>query len=211
MVRRLSGSKEVPFLSCSDPISQDLQSKFTCSFRHGLTPKRAKLTAICSLAHAFPSGWPAACIPPQSVLKLFNWSYWAILTWGCNLRPSFCKSICSPGRQSWCMMEHPKRTKYTHPQAVLRQGLWLLVTNRLNLLSFVTEVPNHLIFQAEDLPCMGSSFSLLPCMQLMTLCRVILTPGFTHLTLSSSDLGLPSHLVYSPTEANSTHPSWEPS
>lgn len=193
MTRKLSGSKEVPSLSCSNLISQDLQSKFTCSFRHGLSDKTAKLTAICSLAHAFPSGWPAACIPAQAVLKLFNWSYWAFLTWGWNLRPSFCKAICSLGRQSWCTMAHPKRTRNTHPQAVLLQGLWLLVTNKPNHLSFVTKLPNCLIFQADDLPCIVSSFSLFPCMQLMTLCRVIVIPGFTHLTLSISDLGLPSH------------------
>lgn len=95
----------------------------------------------------------------------------------------------SPGAQ----MAHPKRTKNTHPQTVLRQGLRQIVTNKPDLLGFVTKLPNHLIFQAEDLPCMGSSFSLLPCMQLMTLCRVIITPGFIHLTLSISDLDLPSH------------------
>lgn len=196
----------MPSLSCSNLV---LQSKFTCSFRHSLTDKRAKLAAVCSLAHAFPSGWLLLASLPSQSSSFFNWSYWAFLTWGWNLRPSFCKAICSPGRQSWCMMAHPKRTKNTHPQAVLRQGLWQIVKNKPNLLGFVTKLPNHLIFQAEDLPCMGSSFPFLPCMQLMTLCGVIITPGFTHIIRSLSDLGLPS--LPGLQSHRSTHPSWEPS
>lgn len=58
--------------------------------------RAAKLTAIHSLAHAFP---PAGMLlaplhPGQSALKLLSLSYWALVGWGWNLRPTLCKAIC---------------------------------------------------------------------------------------------------------------------
>lgn len=38
-IRKLSGSDKVPFLSCSNLVTQDLRSKFSCFPRHGVADK----------------------------------------------------------------------------------------------------------------------------------------------------------------------------